>query len=95
MSIPSTALAEAVTLDYLIASPAPISLGTLVHEMVHSVQYRLLGVPGFAFNYIRGFLASGYESGPLEQIAMELSQKFGKGEVFNVEHEVRTGIQRI
>ncbi|MDX1660869.1 MAG: hypothetical protein R3326_03675 [Gemmatimonadota bacterium] len=48
------------------------------HEMVHVVQYHLLGLHGFMDRYARGWLESGraYRAIPLEEHAYELTSRF-------------------
>lgn len=62
----------------------------LFHELVHTVQYRLLGVPAFARRYVKGFLATKrYRDIPLERCALHLQFQFEtKAEPFQVEAEV-------
>jgi hypothetical protein len=43
LHLPSVSLADAVTLDRLIASDE-----TLVHELIHAIQYRAFGIDAFA-----------------------------------------------
>ena len=70
--------------------------GLLFHELVHSVQYRLLGVPRFSMLYVRGFLRTrSYEAIPLERNARELEGRFSAGRApFDVESEVAASIER-
>lgn len=68
-------------------------LSLLFHEMVHVVQYRLMGVRGFMREYTRGWAAAGFEYReiPLEIDAYELQARFAErpGERFDVKVEVR------
>ena len=49
----------------------------LFHELIHVVQYKHLGLRGFAELYVRGFLNGGsYEEIPLEKQAYALEAKF-------------------
>ncbi len=52
--------------------------GLLFHELVHVVQYRLLGIGGFIHGYVTGWAAAGfvYEAIPLEREAFDLEQRF-------------------
>jgi hypothetical protein len=52
LPIPSLSLAEALTLDFLIASNEALRLDTLVHELIHAIQYRALGIDAFARKYV-------------------------------------------
>ena len=58
-------------------------MGLLFHEIVHVVQYRLLGVRGFAEQYIRGWARSGfdYREIPLEVEAYALEAEFADGAI--------------
>lgn len=64
----------------------------LFHEMVHVVQYHLLGLGGFMDRYVRGWLESGraYRSIPLERDAYALTARFvgAPDEPFDVVAEV-------
>ena len=63
----------------------------LFHELVHVVQYRILGVERFVSEYVRGWASNGcfYEAIPLERMAYALEKRFGRGEHrFSVEAEV-------
>jgi hypothetical protein len=48
--------------DGVIGGSPPLSL--LFHEIVHVVQYRLLGVDEFARRYVLGWMKNGYRYGP-------------------------------
>ncbi len=87
---PSVKLTAAITFDYLIACREPMNHSLLFHELVHVVQYRLLGVDAFAKHYVNGFLVGGsYHEIPLECCAFELEGRFMAGkDVFDVEAEV-------
>ncbi len=67
-------------------------LRLLFHELVHVVQYQLLGVDGFAHRYVTGWAANGfqYEAIPLERDAYELDGRFqlDPDRSFSVEAEV-------
>ncbi len=81
----------AITLVDVVAYPDELDPGTLFHELVHVVQYRVLGLKQFARLYVRGFLErGGYEGIPLERQAYQLGARFDrepKG-LFSVEEEV-------
>ena len=96
LDFPRPAMTAAITLDYLIASHSPMSLPLLFHELVHVVQFRLLGVKTFSRLYVRGFLAGGsYGSIPLERCAFDLGHRFETSrEPFNVESEIENWIKR-
>lgn len=67
--------------------------GLLAHELVHVVQYQLLGLPAFARRYVRGWAENGmrYESIPLEVEAYELQRRFEDPRCppFSIEEAVR------
>jgi hypothetical protein len=88
LPIPSVSLAEAMTLDCLIASNQTLRLHTLVHELIHAIQYRALGIDAFARRYVAEYLSYGYEQMPLESAATELAARFVRGESFQAEAEV-------
>jgi|CZKD01.1.fsa_nt_gi hypothetical protein len=74
----------------------PFTLPLLFHELVHAVQYKHLGLQGFADAYVRGFLTGGsYEEIPLEKQAYELEGKFSANSAatFSVEDDVRDRIR--
>jgi len=63
----------------------------LFHELVHAVQYRVLGIDRFVSNYVHGWADHGfyYESIPLERMAYELQGRFDLGASrFSVEDAV-------
>lgn len=95
LDFPSVGLAAAITFDYVIACREPMTSSLLFHELIHVVQYRLLGVSSFANLYVRGFLRSGsYHDIPLECCAFELEQRFIPGKAaFSAEAEVAAWIE--
>jgi hypothetical protein len=90
LDFPSVGLTAAITFDHVIACREPMTSSLLFHELVHVVQYRLLGVSAFATLYVRGFLRGGsYHDIPLECCAFELEHRFVTGNrAFSVEAEV-------
>ena len=81
----------AITLMDVVAYPDELDGSTLFHELVHIVQYRVLGLKEFARLYVRGFLENGgYEGIPLERQAYELGERFDTGpeRIFSVEEDV-------
>ena len=81
----------AITFVDLIAYPERMTRSTLFHELVHVVQYRVLGLRRFASLYVNGFLkGGGYEGIPLEKQAFELEERFTRNpnRVFSVEEDV-------
>jgi hypothetical protein len=81
----------AITLVDVVAYPDEIDHSTLFHELVHVVQYRVLGLKEFARLYVRGFLENGgYMGIPLERQAYELARRFDARpeKIFSVEEDV-------
>jgi len=87
---PRPSLTQAITFDHIIVSKERLDASVLFHELVHVVQFRLLGIRAFAHEYIRGFLqARDYFSIPLEQCAYDLQFRFEAGQAFDAEAEIR------
>ena len=64
------------------------------HELVHVVQWRLLGPERFITQYSDGLEKFGYRSSPLEVIASDLEDRFKSSlEVFDAESEVRARLR--
>lgn len=85
-----------ITFRNVIVHVDSLSRTLLFHELVHAVQYKHLGLQGFAQRYVRGFLSGGsYEEIPLEKQAYELEAKFATNpdRIFSVEEDVLTRIQ--
>lgn len=85
-----------ITFDYLIATRVPGDMRVLFHELVHVVQYRILGVRAFSQQYVFGFLAhGGYNGIPLEADAYRLENEFiASDSAFSVEQIVREKLRR-
>lgn len=81
----------------VIAAHAPDRGGAwsrlLFHELVHVVQFHLLGIDDFVSRYVGGWMQNGfrYRSIPLERDAYELEARFTRNtsDRFPVEAEVR------
>jgi len=87
--LPDFTTMPAITFDDVVVFHDPLTPQLIFHEMVHVVQYRLLGVDEFARLYVRGYLHGGYRGTPLEVCAYELDGRFIMGSVgFDVEAEV-------
>jgi len=85
-----------VTFQDVIVHVEPLTMPLLFHEMVHAVQYKHLGLQGFADAYVRGFLTGGsYEEIPLEKQAYELEARFANDSTatFSVELDVEERIR--
>lgn len=84
----------AITFDDVVIFHDPLTPQLLFHELVHVVQYRLLGTDEFARLYVRGYLHSGYQGTPLEICAYQLDGRFLMGSLgFDVEGEVRAWME--
>jgi hypothetical protein len=72
--------------------PGGPPLALYFHELVHVVQYDILGVRGFVERYVRGWLENGqvYELIPLERTVYELHGRYEEDpeEGFSVVDEV-------
>lgn len=85
-----------ITFQDVVVHVEPLTDSLLFHELVHAVQYRHLGLQGFAERYVRGFLSGGsYEEIPLEKQAYELEARFSADPAapFSVEEDVKRRIQ--
>lgn len=71
-----------------------VSISLLFHELVHLVQYEVLGRRRFASQYIGGWLRAGcrYRDIPLEVEAYHLTDRFEAGEPFDVVAHVRARV---
>lgn len=88
---PDVRLVSGITFDNVIGLREPPTPNLLFHELVHAVQFRVMGVDEFASQYVRGFFhARCYDDIPLERCAHELETRFIVfREAFKVEDEVR------
>lgn len=81
----------AISKRFLPQSPQEL-LELLFHEMVHVVQYSVLGVQRFVSEYVYGWAKSGerYQAIPLEVQAYQLQSRFSAKfpTAFSVENEV-------
>ena len=91
--LPDFTTMGAITFDDVAVFHDPMTPQLIFHEMVHVVQYRLLGIEEFARLYVRGYLHGGYDGTPLEVCAYQLDGRFIMGSAgFDVEAEVRAWI---
>lgn len=80
-----------ITFQDVVVHLEPLAPPLLFHELVYAVQYKHLGLQGFADAYVRGFLTGGsYEEIPLEKQAYELEGQFSADSTatFSVEDDV-------
>ena len=95
-NVPSFADMAGVTFQDVILHVERLTPRLLFHELVHAVQYKHLGLRGFAVSYVSGFLRGGsYEEIPLEKQAYELEDRFSlkPEETFSVESDVESRIR--
>ena len=93
VGLPNFTTMAAITFDDVVVFHDLLTPQLIFHELVHVVQYRLLGIDEFARLYVRGYLHGGYEGTPLEVCAYQLDGRFIMGSVgFDVEAEVRSWI---
>jgi hypothetical protein len=87
---------SAITYSDLIAARGAMPAHLLFHELVHVVQFRVLGLIRFSRLYCQGFLLTrAYERIPLECCAYELERRYcTEAQGFDVESEVRAWIAR-
>ena len=79
-----------IAVESRVAESGPRWLGLLFHELVHNTQYLALGDERYYDSYVRGWAESGtYRGIPIERQAYELGARFGAGDSFSVEQEVR------
>jgi hypothetical protein len=93
---------DAITFDSLILVNPYKAAGSdvIFHELVHVVQYRLLGVDEFVRQYVEGWMAgrdlfpdheSRYHNIPLERVASDLQETYKASHAtFSVEDALRT-----
>ncbi len=76
-SLPDFSKMAAITLVDVVLFHQEMTANVLFHELVHVVQYELLGLARFAERYVMGFLSGGsYEEIPLEMHAYALGGRF-------------------
>lgn len=91
-------LADTIVLAHGLRMTGPQWHRLVFHELVHVVQFRVLGVDQFATQYLGGWLGTGfrYSRIPLEEQVRELETRFiaNPGGRFPVLTEVRKQLQR-
>ena len=86
-----------ITFQDVVVHVEPLTTPLLFHELVHAVQYKHLGLSGFAKRYVHGFLTGGsYEEIPLEKQAYGLEDRFARNPSmpFSVEENVTEWIRK-
>jgi hypothetical protein len=96
LDFPEPRLVAAITLDSVVATREEMTARLLFHELVHFVQFRVLGLGTFSRLYVKGFLKHGsYDNIPLEVCAFELEHRFAnQRRHFNVADEVSEWARR-
>jgi hypothetical protein len=78
-NLPGLGNTVAVTFNNLIVSQQELTDEVLFHELVHVIQYAVMGTKEFADKYVEGFVLHGsYEEIPLEKMALKLEHRFRK-----------------
>jgi hypothetical protein len=90
LPFPEFGLADAVALDTVVVANEPLSRSTLFHELLHVVQWQVLGIAGFGWRYLLEYIHYGYDSMPLERMAVKLADRYEAGELFGAEEESQT-----
>lgn len=76
-NLPGLSNTMAITFNNLIVSQQELTNGVLFHELVHVIQYAVMGTKEFAEKYVDGFVSHGsYEEIPLEKMALKLELRF-------------------
>jgi len=65
------------------------------HELIHVVQWRLLGAEFFLAMYAAGLEKFGYRDSPLEKMAYDAQDMFARGERFDAERFVAAQLNRM
>ena len=66
------------------------------HELIHVVQWQILGPVEFLFQYANGLEEAGYHDSPLEAMAYEHQFRFESGaEPYDVEEEIRRALRNM
>lgn len=65
------------------------------HELIHVVQWQVLGAEGFLATYAEGLERHGYRASPLEEMAYEAEAAFAGGARFDAETWTRKKLQAL
>jgi hypothetical protein len=81
---------------YFVRSDQAHSESLHFHELVHVIQWRLLGPEKFLALYADGLERFGYRNSPLEVMAYNLQDRFDRqAQPFSVEAECQSSIQKL
>jgi hypothetical protein len=86
---------EGITLDntFFVLEGHADDEALFFHELVHVLQWQMLGRERFISLYLRGLAKHGYRSSPLEKMAYSLQEEFERGTApFSVEMSVSAGL---
>ena len=65
------------------------------HELIHTIQWKLLGAEKFLELYAIGLIEHGYRMSPLERMAYDLQDYFRCGKLFKAETEITRGLKTL
>jgi hypothetical protein len=84
-------------LDTYFVRPDRVQVESLhFHELVHVIQWRLLGTERFVAIHADGLERFGYRNSPLEKMAYDFQDRFDRGgQPFNVEAECHSLLQQM
>jgi hypothetical protein len=91
-NLPELAHMASLTYEDVVVFPGEITDRRLFHALVHTVQFKVLGLERYAELFVRSFLRTrSHVSVPLEMHAFNLESKFADNphEPFSVEEKVR------
>jgi len=80
---------------YFLKRPKARDESLHLHEMIHVVQWRLLGAEFFLAMYAAGLEKFGYRDSPLEKMAYDAQDMFARGERFDAERFVAAQLNRM
>jgi hypothetical protein len=81
---------------YFIKRPVVTDEALHFHELIHVIQWRLLGPEGFLTAYANGLGEFGYENSPLEKMAYDAEAFFRRSsEIFDVNKFVAERLARL
>jgi hypothetical protein len=69
---------------YFVTPDAASDESAHLHELVHVIQWRTLGLENFAVSYAVGLDLCGYADSPLEALAFHHQDRFRRGEDYDV-----------
>ncbi len=81
--------------DMYFVHPSYATEGVHLHELIHIIQWRTLGVGPFLLTYALGIVQHGYAQSPLEAIAFDYQSRFERGVVLDgiVDDVARRAVQ--